>query len=256
MASLRQKIDWLLREKYQDKRSSTTERDIKRLEAGEHIDYVIGFSNFLGCRIFLSKRPLIPRPETEYWVQKVIQSIKDAKRPLAILDIFAGSGAIGISVLKHVSKARLTFAELDPAYFADIRKSARLNDIAPKRLKIIGSDVFSSVSGIYDYILANPPYIATAGRKVQRSVLEQEPHAALFAGKDGLRFIRELLKKAKKHLAPEGTLVIEFDPPQKTEIGALARRLGYRVQFFKDQYGRWRFVSLKFQLRARSRSLA
>ncbi len=272
MATLRQNIDWLLREKYgaaalEELAGSARVRaaeDIGRLKRGEHIDYVIGFARFLDLKIDLAARPLIPRPETEFWTEKVIEDINRAgasprkrRRTLDILDVFCGSGCIGLAVLKHCPHARVDFADVEPAYFLGIRRSARWNKIGPRRMRCIASDVLAGVGAKkYDYIFANPPYIPRKGRKVQKSVLAQEPHRALFGGTDGLRFIRTLLRGAKKHLAVGGRLIVEFDPPQKTKIGAMARRLGYEVQFFRDQYGRWRYCSLKVRLLARSISLA
>src|SRR5579872_6774723 len=96
-------IDWLLREKYGGQRTAAAERDIGRLRRGEHISYVIGWAPFLACHIDLAARPLIPRPETEYWNSEAIKMIK-ARRvaELRALDLFCGSGCIGAAVLKNV----------------------------------------------------------------------------------------------------------------------------------------------------------
>lgn len=240
-------IDWLLREKYGGKMTAAASRDIARLKRGEHINYVIGWSPFLGCRIDLSEMPLIPRPETEYWTEKAIQTIKNSgiARP-KILDLFCGSGCIGIAVLKHVPKAQVDFADIEKKYFAGIRKSLRWNKINARRAGLIRSDIFKSIGAKkYDFILANPPYIPTSGRAVRKLVLSQEPKRALFAGKDGLQYIRQILREAKAHLRPGSELVFEFDPPQKRAIAAYALKLGWQAEFFRDQYGRWRFAHLK-----------
>lgn len=219
-------------------------RDIERLKSGEHVSYIIGWTPFLGCRIDLSARPLIPRPETEFWTEQAIKTIKSVGpvRP-RVLDLFCGSGCIGIAVLKHIPKATVDFADIENKYFAGIHKSLRLNKINARRAHCIRSDVFKKIgSKKYDCILANPPYIPTAGRAIAKSVLSQEPKRALFAGRDGLIYVRKVLREGKKHLTPNGVLIMEFDPPQKPAIATYAAKQGWRTEFFKDQYGRWRFA--------------
>lgn len=255
MREFEREIDWLLRDKYDGRLTAAAKKDIERLKSGEHIDYVIGWKNFLGVKVDLSVRPLIPRPETEYWTEKVIEELRSrtknqepgTKHLLRILDLFSGSGCVGLAILKHVPETRVDFADIEPAYFKGIRKSARWSGISGKRLKAITSDVFKDLgSAKYDYILANPPYIPLPRKKrLPAAVTRQEPSRALFGGKDGLRFIRILLREGKKHLAGEGGMVIEFDSPQKPEIAALARRYGWHPEFSRDHYGKWRTAALR-----------
>src|SRR5258708_1468928 len=93
-------INWLHKEKYAHlpDPASIPERDVRRILKGEPVDYVIGWKPFLNCVIDLSKKPLIPRPETEFWTEQFILSYKSKvkNRKLRVLDMFSGSGAIGI----------------------------------------------------------------------------------------------------------------------------------------------------------------
>ncbi|KKU36519.1 MAG: Protoporphyrinogen oxidase [Candidatus Azambacteria bacterium GW2011_GWF2_46_32] len=173
-------IGWVLKEKYGFARLAEFERDIQRLQKGEPVAYVIGFVDFLGCKIDLSFRPLIPRPETEFWTEKAIEDIeKSGRKKVRCLDIFAGSGCIGVAVLKHAPVAVVDFAEKEKKFLEQIKLNARLNNLSPKRRKFIQSDIFSNISGIYDYIFANPPYVAKRKNAVvQKSVLEWEPAGA------------------------------------------------------------------------------
>ena len=243
----KREIGWLLQEKYQGRLTKAAKKDIARLKAGEPVDYLIGFVEFAGCKIDLSSKPLIPRPETEYWTQKAIQDIRTSlKRNVSIrcLDVFSGSGCIGIAVLKHIPQARVDFAENEKKFLQQIQLNLKKNRISKKRFKVFQSNIFSDVLGKYDYIFANPPYVAESKKhSVQASVLKHEPHEALFAGKDGLRYIKRFLKEAKKHLLPGGKIYMEFDSPQKREIDKLLKKFVYlHWQFYKDQYGKWRFV--------------
>ena len=160
------------------------------------------------------------------------------------LDLFAGSGCIGIAVLKHIPNTHVVAAEKEKKFCDQIKINATLNSIDLKRYRVIQSDVFSSIKGKYDYIFANPPYIAESRKsKVQKSVLEHEPKTSLFAGKDGLDIIRKFLSRAKEFLAPGGDIYLEFDSFQKRSIEQYLKKNGYQNwQFFKDQYGKWRWL--------------
>ena len=251
---MNKQISWLLKEKYNNKPTNFFIRDIKRLKADEPVDYVIGFTEFLGCKIDLSKRPLIPRPETEYWVEKALAEFR-------ILDMFAGSGCIGLAVLKNIKNAFLVFAEKDKKAIEQIKINCKLNKIDPKRYKIIQSDIFGKIRGKYDYIFANPPYIADYRRnpstrlrailrnRIQKSVLKYEPKAALFGGRDGLFYIRKFLKQAPsfvKSSEGRGKIFMEFSPEQKKETEKLLDKYNYKnYKFHRDQYGKWRWVMIK-----------
>lgn len=246
---MKKEIAWLLSEKYHNKPNQKFKDDMLRLEKGEPLDYVIGFTEFLGCRIDLSKKPLIPRPETEYWVQKAIEEMSRdfksfAKHGTKILDMFTGSGCIGIAILKYVGNSQVTFVEKDKNLLKQIEINCKINNIGKKRYNIIQSDIFSNVKGAFDYILANPPYIPIARKnKIQKSVLHYESPVALFGGEDGLLYIRKFLTDAKNFLNPNGKIYMEFDSIQKKDIERLLKKLHYQdFEFFKDQYGKWRWV--------------
>lgn len=236
---------WLLREKYGGVESPAFLRDVGRLKRGEPVDYVIGFREFLSCVIDLSRKPLIPRPETEYWAEKAIEEIKKDKRAsLRCLDIFAGSGCVGVAVLKHVARSRVDFAEKYARWCRQIERTIAINDIVAGRWRVIQSDVFSRVKDRYDYIFANPPYIAESrANYLQSSVSHWEPRQALFAGDDGLALIEKFLLKAKDHLNSAGRIWMEFDSWQKPAIQRFLKQYGYSShEFYKDQYRRWRLL--------------
>lgn len=266
----RKEIDWLLKEKYNGKPTARQlaafKKDVKRVDNGEPIDYVIGFVEFLGCRIDLLKHPLIPRKETEFWVAIALDKIKNKIAALRsrtwqpglpeqkfekikCLDIFAGSGCVGIAILANENDVLCDFAEKDKKALAQIKINLKNNFIKPDRYKVISSDVFKKVKGKYDFIFANPPYIPTVKKnRIQKSVLGYEPKIALFGGKDGMSFIKKFLKDAKKYLNNEGIIFMEIDSSvsQKKEIEKLLKKYKYKNwEFKKDQYGKTRWVEVR-----------
>jgi release factor glutamine methyltransferase len=244
-----QEITWLLNEKYGGRITKEAKKDIERLKKGEPVDYVIGHKNFLDCKIDLRYKPLIPRDETEFWVGSAIGKIADVykiKSPnvFKCLDIFAGSGCIGIAVLKHIKKSHCDFVDIDDNALKQIRLNLKLNKIDKKRYKVIKSHVFEKVEGKYDCIFANPPYIAQGEKsKVQKSALNFEPQKALFAKDKGLFYIKKLLQQTRQFLTNNGVIYLEFDSLQKRAIKRFLEQRGCKgYNFFRDQFGKWRYL--------------
>ena len=244
--------EWLLRDKYRGIESPEFFIDLKRIEDGEPVDYVIGLSTLLGCRIDLSLRPLIPRTETEYWVEKAITVIQNSfgvDAELRFLDVFAGSGCIGIALLKQFPNAYVDFADIDDSALKQIQKNLELNSIDPSRYAIYKSDVFADipVDKKYDAIFANPPYISKASKeKMTDSVLEYEPHQALFSGEDGLDLIRTMFKTIRPFLSDTSYVFLEHDDEQVSAIESILKSAQFTAyEFHKDQFGLSRWVRIK-----------
>lgn len=208
-------------------------------------EYKRGYTNFAKCKIDLSLRPMIPRRETEFLVKKAIKKIKG--KNIKILDIFSGSGCIGITILKHIEDSKVDFAEIDVNLIKQIKINLELNKIKQNRYKVIQSNVFKNIKAGYDYIFANPPYISLKSKHlVQKSVLDYEPHLALFGGEDGLLYIRKFLKDARKHLKPDGKIYMEFDYLQKDCLEKLLEKLNYtNYKICEDQFEKWRWVCIQ-----------
>lgn len=234
--------EWLLREKYSGRETPEFFRDLERLARGEPLAYIIGWVDFLGCRIHLSSRPLIPRPETEWWTERVIECLRTREDAPRILDLFAGSGCIGIAILRHLPRVSVDFGEIDPAHCEVIRHNIRINGIDQKRTGIIVTDVFSSIQRKYDIIVANPPYIPLGSKTiVETCVLEYEPQKALFAKDSGMYFIKALFEHSGQFLNKDGKLILEFGKNQENIVARTATEAGWDTQIRNDQYGipRW-----------------
>ncbi len=237
----------LLHEKYRLSDAGGAAADIERLASGEPLDYIVGWTPFLGADIDLSLHPFIPRPETEYWVSKFIATLKNfkQKKPPRILDIFAGSGCMGIAVLRAIPKSHVTFVEKNPRFTEQIQINIKKNAISNRRFRIIQSDIFKKVRGRFDVILANPPYVGAQSR-LEASVKCFEPKEAYWGGKNGLRVIRAFLKEAKDHLLPGGTIWMEHGAWQANYIRKTLAALKYQnFSFHRDQYGRPRYVVVR-----------
>ncbi len=243
--NLEKEIGWLLQEKYNGKATKKFRKDVARLKKGEPLDYIIGFVDFLDCKIDLSKRPLIPRPETEWWTQEAMERLPKDK-PLKVLDMFSGSGCIGVYIMRHVKNAHVTFADSEKNTIEQIEINCKINKFLKTRYQIIQSYIFENITGTFDYIFANPPYIPIAKKDgLQESVLKYEPHVALFGDKGGTFYIKQFLSQARNFLNPRGQIFMEFDSFQKPVIEKMLKKFGYQSwQFHKDQYKKWRWVSV------------
>jgi release factor glutamine methyltransferase len=233
--------EWLLNEKYQGERSEEFFADSLRLQDGEPLAYVIGHIPFLNARIFLDSRPLIPRSETEFWVEVILQSIPSNA---TVLDLCAGSGAIGVAVAMAFPMTRVDFAEIDAGHHATIKKNTDVNGIDLSRVRIFGGDLFENITDVYDVILTNPPYIDRTLNRTDASVLSHEPHDALFAEQGGLALIEQIIMKAPEYLSQHGVLVIEHEPEQSDSIRMLSRAHGFTPYTKRDQYNVERYTLL------------
>ncbi len=240
----------LLREKYENVETEEYRKDLVRLAEGEPLAYVIGWMPFLDTKIWLDSRPVIPRPETEYWLEQAIRTFgprrsKSGSGSLKVLDLFAGSGAVGVAVLKHAPNAAVDFGELETRHFSTIEKNVRENKTQETRTGVIETDVYSDIQDAYDYIFANPPYLSEGRRaRVEESVLRHEPSEALFAEESGFLLIRKTIEGAQEHLRPAGALWIEHEPEQAEPVKRLGETLGFSTETRMDQYGMARFSVL------------
>lgn len=238
--------EWLLREKYRGERTGEFLADRARLHGGEPVAYVIGWAPFLNTKIFLVSHPLIPRPETEFWVERAIKELHTYGGPASgrVLDLCAGSGCIGVAVLKSVPNASVDFVEIDGQHHETIEKNIQENGIDSSRTHILGGDLFENVSGTYNFILANPPYIDPVLNRTEESVRTYEPKEALYGGHRGLEIIERIVKESPRFLTEHGVLYIEHEPEQAEAIRRLGEENGFSVVTYKDQYENYRFSRL------------
>lgn len=216
-------------------------------------------TKFLNCQIDLSRGVFIPRIETEFWVKKAINELKienckfkideRRSRQIRVLDMFAGSGCIGIAILKNLSELveQVDFVDINKKAIEQIKVNLELNEISPKRYKIYKSALFEKLKGKkYNLIFANPPYVAKERlNEVQESVKKFEPKISWYGGKRGLKYIKKFLKGAKKFLKPKGVIYLEIDPLQKEEIKKVLEKYNFaKFKFYKDQFQKYRWLKI------------
>jgi release factor glutamine methyltransferase len=239
---MNQEQQWLLKDKYNGIKTSEFESDLKRLDSGEPLAYIIGWQPFCGAKIYLDSHPLIPRPETEYWVQLAIDEIKKKQNP-KVLDLCAGSGCIGVALLNAIPSSIVDFVEIDESHHMTILKNIRENGIAESRVRIFGGSLLEKITDQYDAVLTNPPYIDPGlSDRIGKSVLEFEPEIALFGGNGGMELITEILAQIPHFLKSDGLLYIEHESEQTAEI----QRLLVGIISEKDQFGVVRFSVYKY----------
>lgn len=241
--------EWLLKEKYHGEKTSGFFTDCERLKSGEPLAYVIGSIPFLNATIWLDSKPLIPRVETEYWVEILINQLKHgANPPLNILDLCAGSGCIGIALAQAFPTAKVHFAEIDGKHLATIEKNCRINNIPSDSTRFFEGNLFSTMApdNQYDLIVSNPPYIDANLKRVAESVTNYEPALALYGGKSGMDLINKIIDLAPMFLAKNGELWLEHEPEQVTLIQVRAEA-SFQVNTHNDQYNTARFSQLVLQ---------
>lgn len=206
---------------------------------------------FLGCQIDYSLHNFSPRDETEFWVGKEIKEIQKTKfkrqnyeSKLKILDIFSGTGCIGLAVLNNLENSQVDFVDIWPKAIEQIKINLKFNKTEKGRYKIYQSNLFKKIAAKkYDFIFANPPYVALDRiSEVQPAVLKKEPKVALFGGKDGMTVIENFLNQVKNYLTSDGKLFMEFDPQQQNKIKEILNKESFKVIFRKDQFGKIRWL--------------
>ena len=243
-------VEWLLREKYDGVKTPEFEADVERLKLAEPLAYVIGWVDFLGCRIDVTKHPMIPRPETEYWLEGAIATIKEryGDKHIKMLDVFSGSGCIGVAAAKHLPNATIDFSEYDPALAEQITLNVKQNNIERQVGKVMSGDAFEKITDTYDVIFANPPYIDPVGKEeMDWSVIGFEPHLAFFSKEEGLVHAHEIIDTGDKYLNAHGLYYIEHDAHQLPLLEAMikASSIKWKYKFLNDQYGQIRFLVLE-----------
>ena len=205
---------------------------VERLLNDEPLAYVLGEWEFYGLTFFVDEHVLIPRDDTVAVASLAInQGIFLPSNP-RILDLCTGSGCIGLAIASRIKDARVTLADISKDALAVAKKNMFHHKLSG-RVTVIQADAMKpapAVLGKFDMIVSNPPYIDSADMKtLQRSVLDYEPHLALFGGEDGLDFYRAIAKNYTSALKPGGYLALEFGEEQGDDICRILEENWYTI---------------------------
>ncbi|MBI5863885.1 MAG: peptide chain release factor N(5)-glutamine methyltransferase [Planctomycetes bacterium] len=203
---------------------------VKEAASGKPIAYLTGQRDFFSLNFVVTPDVLIPRPETEVLVERVVSMLRDADRSgLRILDVGTGSGCIIVALAKNLAEPRLYAGDISEAALAVARENARRLGVE-QRIEFRSGDLLAPWAGEppFDVIVSNPPYIAERdAATLPANVRDFEPRGALFAGEDGLAIIRRLVADALPMTRPGGHLLIEVAYDQAQAVCALFRDAGW-----------------------------
>ncbi|MGL5732952.1 MAG: peptide chain release factor N(5)-glutamine methyltransferase [Metamycoplasmataceae bacterium] len=180
-----------------------------KLKIGMPVQKIIGYIEMSNVKIKVNKKVLIPRYETEELIE-IAKDLIVKNNYIRILDLCSGTGFIGIALKKWNNKLDIVCADIDKNAISQSKINANLNNVD---IKIIKSNVFENVSGEFDLIISNPPYINFREKaSMSKSVLWFEPKKALFASDNGMFFYKKIDKEHLNFLSKHGALLFEINP--------------------------------------------
>lgn len=218
------------------------ENIFQQLKKHRSPQYITGKAYFRDLIFFVDERVLIPRPETEELVDLILSENK--VEDCSVLDIGTGSGAIAISLKKERPSWDVLASDISVSALDLAKENANNCDA---EVTFIESDVFSNISGKFDIIVSNPPYISYNDKdEVGKNVLASEPHSALFADEEGLAIYRKIIENSREYLQPRGKLYFEIGYKQGDDLRSLLKRYfpNNRCRVLKDIFGKDRMVVL------------
>lgn len=214
---------------------------VRRRGQGEPLQHLLGTVEFAG-RVFLcDKRALIPRPETEELVERIIQ-LTSNRPPLTILDVGTGSGVIALTLAAHFPEAAVDAIDISADALSLARENAERLDLRD-HVRFTQGNLLAQVDGKFDLIVANLPYVpARDHASLSREVLH-DPAPAVFGGDQGDELLRELVAGACNHLSPGGILALEIGIGQADAMASFFAEKNYHdIQTIRDYCGVKRFL--------------
>jgi release factor glutamine methyltransferase len=213
------------------------------------VAYIIRKKEFYGLDFFVRQGVLIPRSETEFLVEKTLETINTIKAP-SVADLCCGSGAVAVAVANFNTHVKVFASDISKAAVSIARKNSIKHKVADRVLFMCGDMWYPfEKSGIknLDVIVSNPPYIPSGELENLNEDVKKEPTLALDGGDDGLGCYRKIIAKAGDFLNKNGSIILEIGWNQGIHVAALLKEAGFSdIQITKDYGGFDRVLSATF----------
>jgi len=217
----------------------------KNINEDTPLSHLVGFDYFYDRKFKVTKDVLSPRMETEELIYMVLEYIKKSKKDsFRILDLCTGSGIIAITLKKEIVEkyTEIVASDISEKALSIAIENANNNNA---NITFIKSDLFDNISGKFDLIISNPPYISYKDKiTIKDSVLNYDPHLALFAEEDGIYFYRKIIENAVHYLSKDGVIFFEIGYDQKEKILELGKNNNFITTVYKDINDRDRIAKL------------
>ena len=217
----------------------------KNINEDTPLSHLVGFDYFYDRKFKVTRDVLSPRMETEELIYKVLEYIKKSKKDsFKILDLCTGSGIIAITLKKEIVEkyTEIVASDISEKALSIAIENANNNNA---NITFIKSDLFDNISGKFDLIISNPPYISYKDKiTIKDSVLNYDPHLALFAEEDGIYFYRKIIENAVHYLSKDGVIFFEIGYDQKDKILELGKNNNFITTVYKDINDRDRIAKL------------
>lgn len=225
---------------------------IEKRNLGYPLQYMINSQEFMGLEFFVQEGVLVPRPDTETLVEKVINYVKNSNlnnENIKILDIGTGSGAIAISLGYYLKNSHVTAIDISDVAIETAKINVRklnLNNVNIEKIDIFNFNGTEIVDDKYDIVVSNPPYIESGEISyLPTEVSQYEPKLALDGGKDGLEYYRQIVKIFKEIHESNSMLSVEIGYNQKRAVTEIFEKsnIFQKIEWDKDLSGIYRVVS-------------
>lgn len=217
----------------------------KNINEDTPLSHLVGFDYFYDRKFKVTRDVLSPRIETEELIYKVLEYIKKSKKDsFRILDLCTGSGIIAITLKKEIVEkyTEIVASDISEKALSIAIENANNNNA---NITFIKSDLFDNISGKFDLIISNPPYISYKDKiTIKDNVLNYDPHLALFAEEDGIYFYRKIIENAVHYLSKDGVIFFEIGYDQKEKIFELGKNNNFITTVYKDINDRDRIAKL------------